>query len=341
MTYLPRAISSLSVYDVFTERPETKRVRLLAYFDDEDRAEIHSNTFNLIFDRRIRKNVETSALMAVFLAKKFPDKKILLCNTYAGPELLQNSLASALLKFDVKIPRIAQRSASQAHPNQIEDGEPKDMLPNLRVLDFPIDTFSAWRLEIEIKKYDAQIILINSYEFSMIGSAKRKIEAKALVRLQQTYELSITILSHEMRRDVEAGIAARGAIGILSAFSESVWKMGAPVREHLSRMQNSGGGMNGGTMESMEQMYERMKAEEESERMKEKEETETRNREIPLIPTDFEGIHEVQSEIADVERSGEVALAYAGDRPRLPSARASAIHYAPPGTKDSEGQDSE
>src|SRR5437588_5763110 len=88
-TFLPRPYRGLSVLQVFDIPREPEREHLCTYVYENGIVQFQSNAFTLVLNRDIQKSIEISSGMAMRVAMKFPDRRVVLVNTYAGPELLQ------------------------------------------------------------------------------------------------------------------------------------------------------------------------------------------------------------------------------------------------------------
>ena len=116
-------------------------------------------------------------------------------------------------------------TAESAIRKDAENGVALDTLPNIRLLDVPIGEWSTERVRQEIMEHGIEIIVWDSFEFSAINRYRREIVAREMLKLREEYNLTVVVFSHEMKRDVQAGIPARGAIGMISAYADSVWRL--------------------------------------------------------------------------------------------------------------------
>ena len=233
--YHKRGVRAGGLEDVFNMPEEPVQDLLCTYADTDDRIEARSNTFTIVMNRDIRKTVEIANQMAVHLSKKYPDKKILLVNTYAGSDLMQSSIAIALAKTGSKLPPQFKKHLPDNWKDAIEEGAHSYFPTNLRVLDCESGTLEAWRIEEEIKIFGGEIVILNSFEFSAFDDRDRKQLAHSLVSMREQHSLTMVIFSHEMRTDVSIYTPAHGGIGIISAFAGSVWHvMSRPDRARFN-----------------------------------------------------------------------------------------------------------
>jgi hypothetical protein len=222
-SYLPRSLRAFSIGELYQIPNNPKKAHLGTYALNEDLILVTSGTFNIVLCKEIRKNVEIAAVIAIGLARKYPDKKILLLNSYAGTELLKFVFSKAMWCANGAMD--TRSSAEKAAAEDAENGVALDVFSNIRVLDIPMGEWSTERVGQEITEYGSEIIVWNSFEFSAINRYRREIVAREMLKLRDEYNLTVVVFSHEMRRDVKAGIPSRGAIGMLSAYADSVWRL--------------------------------------------------------------------------------------------------------------------
>jgi hypothetical protein len=219
----------LDVSEVFSaEAPPPPEV-LCQYTDDEDRIKALSNTFTIVMNRDIRKSVEIANEMALLMARKFPDQKVLLINTYAGTELMQRTLANGMAMIGLKLPPEFAPYLSPDRLPAIEENAPPPFPTNLRILDAPTGTLETWHIDEQLKLMSCgdeckAIVILNSFECAVWGYWRdRKVFAEQLVELRERRQLTFVVFSHEIRADVQIHTPAHGGIGIISAFAGSVW----------------------------------------------------------------------------------------------------------------------
>jgi len=228
--YQKVGVQSYDVNDVFSLCPDAERKVLCTYANDTDKIEAVSNTFTIVMNRNIRRSVEIASMMAIHLAKKFPEQKVLLVNTYAGTELMQRSLVAGLAESGGKVAPEHAHMLPHAYKDCVAQDEPPTQFPaNLRIMDSPTGMLDAWRIEEELNLMGcidegSGIVLLNSFEFAAWGFDRDKKQfAEQLVELRKRRSLTMVIFSHEIRADVQNYTPAHGAIGVISAFAGSVW----------------------------------------------------------------------------------------------------------------------
>jgi hypothetical protein len=61
--------------------------------------------------------------------------------------------------------------------------------------------------------------------------------ARDIINMSETLPMSLIVFSQEMRRDLEAGVAGRGSVGLMSGYAAKVARLTDPY-EHLIRSRN-------------------------------------------------------------------------------------------------------
>ena len=223
-SYTPRSLRALTIGELYQIPENPPKCLLGTYSYDEDLVRVTSGAFTIVLSREIRKNIKIAVTLAVGLAGKHPDKKVLLLNSYAGSDLLKSAFSEAMWRRREK-PMTDKSTAESAIQDDAANGVAMDVFPNLRLLDVPIGEWSTERVRQEVTEHGAEIIIWDSFEFSAINRYRREIVAREMLKLREEYNLTVVVFSHEMKRDVQAGIPARGAIGMLSAYADSVWRL--------------------------------------------------------------------------------------------------------------------
>ncbi len=113
--------------------------------------------------------------------------------------------------------------------------DPSHLLPNLRVFHVPIGQWSTLRLKKDIREFARmgcrQIVIINSFEYAPLTRGRKERMARELIQLCDKFHLSIVLFSHEMKKDVEAGLPGRGPIGIIAAKASTVSRFPDPFEK--------------------------------------------------------------------------------------------------------------
>jgi hypothetical protein len=237
-----REVRGFDMEEMFSVPPERERETLFTFVGMSENIQAMSESFTLVLNRDIRASVEMASEIAVFLAKKYPERNVMLVNTYAGSDMMQRTLAYGMRECKVPMPPSFRRFFTAPpdfirhasgyvgpHPDASQDawfaeGAAPGM-KNIRVLDCPISTCTSWRMEAELAITPAQILIVNSFEFGALNHWHRSVLAEGLLELQQKHSLSIVVFSQEMRSDVIPFRKARGPIGVLSANCPAVWKV--------------------------------------------------------------------------------------------------------------------
>src|SRR5205809_7014685 len=104
---LDHSTRSLQLHQIFeaAKHPlEPKRELLITYRDGMDEYQGMSDTLTIAMCRNIRKSIMISSALTIKIAHKYPDKSVLLINTYAGAELLVESFARGMHMCSYKLP---------------------------------------------------------------------------------------------------------------------------------------------------------------------------------------------------------------------------------------------
>jgi hypothetical protein len=229
----PRAIE---VSEVFRGAPEPEREVLCSMPGLSEQLEVRENNFTIVMNRDIRGAVEMSSQMAVHIAHKFPDKQVLLVNTYAGTALMRRTLGHAMLVRGFLLPMSYKEYFEPSFfkhgvPEGFVEGVPDPNPQNLRVLDCPISTCAPWRIQEHVALHHSDVIIINSFEFASLTAWGRQVMAEGLLELFAKTRCTFVIYTQELRSDVAPFRKARGPIGILSAHAASVWRIMSAFEE--------------------------------------------------------------------------------------------------------------
>jgi hypothetical protein len=232
--YNLKEISWKELGEVFDAEAVPQPERLCAYVDGEDQIVVERDTFTVVLNRNIRKNIEIATAMGLFIANKYPNGNVLLVNTYAKRDLLQRSLVRSVFRSGVKLPLSYRKYFHETYicERDFDDTAPPPKFPpNLRILDCPASSLTFWRLEQALAEYPAETLIINSFEFANVTRELRMILAKGLIELREKSALSVLLFSHEMKADVAPYTPARGALGMISAYAGSVWRLMTPYEQ--------------------------------------------------------------------------------------------------------------
>jgi hypothetical protein len=242
--------------------PESKA--FYTYQHDDDRVEVLNDTFTLVLSRDIRKNTRIAAEIAFSIAKDHNELDVFYVNTYAGVALMKEAFTEALKKSGLPhLPPPASGMGTDAKAEEAEEADAQEeeeddegdygwddddedeepdhgpsVLQNLFIYDVPLGTWDTARLRRDIEdrgtKEHHPVVILNSFEFASISRGQREKMVMQLIELRDTLGLTFLIFSHEMKRDLAAGLPGRGPLGIISAQAGSVQRMNDPF-EHLIR----------------------------------------------------------------------------------------------------------
>lgn len=227
---------TLDMAEVFRGAAEPNSEVLCKMQGVSEMLEARAANFTVVMNRDIRGSVEMASEMAVHIAQKFADKQVLLVNTYAGTKLLRRTLAHAMLMRGILLPLnykdyFELEYFAHGVPEGFVEGVPDPNPQNLRVLDCPISTCAAWRLQEHVALYHSDVIIINSFEFAALTAWGRQLLAEGLLDLYAKTRCTIVVYSQEMRSDIAPYRKGRGPLGVLSAHAASVWKIMSTYEE--------------------------------------------------------------------------------------------------------------
>jgi hypothetical protein len=226
---LDHSARSLQLHQIFeaAKKPtEPKREVLITYYDGMDEYRGMSDTLTLVMCRNIRKSIRVSSGLTMRIAQKYPEKKILLINTYAGAELLVESFARGMHLCEYKLPPQFKGLVPEAKLDSDYDENAEAALPkNFHVLDVPCATLTPQRLEAQIRVHEADIVILNSFEFAAFSDKRKRALAESILEIRNKLNLTMFVFSHEMRMDIAPYSGGRGPLGLMSAFAGSVWRL--------------------------------------------------------------------------------------------------------------------
>jgi hypothetical protein len=169
------------------------------------------------------------------------------CSVY-GKGVTEEDRAWAA-SLQIIYPNVINNKKDEENEEELDDEEPDhgpSLLPNLFIYDVPLGTWDTTRLRRDIEDRGAEdnhpVVILNSFEFASISRGQREKMVMQLLELRDTLGLTFLIFSHEMKRDLAAGLPGRGPLGIISANAGSVQRLNDPF-EHLIRnrkKENSG-----------------------------------------------------------------------------------------------------
>ena len=218
----PDVLRLTEIFEAAEKLAENEPEKIITYNYEMESFHAYRGEVTLVMCREIRKTVEIASTIALKLSMKFPEENILVFNTYAGADLLTSGFVNALHLLKMKVPWTFHKYLPDVHIDQFDDSVDLPSPPNLQILDCPTAMLTPKMLESEIHRNKASIVLINSLEFASFSDYRKKELAEAILDLRKRKNLSFIVFSHELRALVPYS-SGRGALGILSAFSKSVW----------------------------------------------------------------------------------------------------------------------
>lgn len=169
--------------------------------------------------------MEHASELSIFLARQDPDRKVLLINTYAGTKFMQDTLMKGLISLQIALPKRMKYTGGIPEAAHFTDDPEEALLPNLQVLNCPIATLDAARLEAEVTKHGSDIVILNSFEFSSLSRPSLWNFARGIVELREKKKLAMVVYSQQFRASISPYFIGRGAMGMMAPFADSIWKV--------------------------------------------------------------------------------------------------------------------
>jgi hypothetical protein len=169
----PAPLRLMQVFDAARANADNKPERLITYNRGMQQYHAYSGEVTLVLSRSIQRSAEIAGTLALFMAQKYPDRNVVLFNTYASADLMTAGFARALYYLGMKAPTSFQRYLPKVTKDNFDDSVDLPSPENLRIIDCPSSMLTPESLELEIVRNSAS--------------------------------------------------GGRGALGMLSAYSKSIW----------------------------------------------------------------------------------------------------------------------
>src|SRR5438045_1566963 len=104
LNHSARSLQAHEIFEAAKQPLAPKRNILCTIYDGMDEYHAMSDTLTLIMCRNIRKSVVYATAIMLRIAQQFPEKSVLMINTYAGGDLLVESFARAMKFWEFKLP---------------------------------------------------------------------------------------------------------------------------------------------------------------------------------------------------------------------------------------------
>ena len=215
-SFRPREFRSYSIVEFLAQASDaTASQEIYSLTEGKDQIQVQTDSFNIVLSKNISRNVRLSLRLALEMSK---ERKVVYVNTYAGSELLTQSLAQAVAK-------IAEASGDTTEqPSSMRELLAK--YPNFRMVDSPVGDWDGMRVAREIKSMEAEVLIINSFEYAPLVRYQKEKVAIDLLQIQQLTGMSIVIFSHETNTSIDVYMPGRGPLGLLSAYASTVSRLG-------------------------------------------------------------------------------------------------------------------
>ena|ERR1700733_10034782 len=210
--------------------------------ENEELIQIASGGINIVSSRDARKNVRSSMGIALDLAAQ--GMRVLYVNSYAGLELLRNSLKSELDRLDIIRQSVANAqsdSPDSTTASLIPLAEDAEFKSRFQILDVKMgmwDWYSAWienalfeenniayHSEETVLVQKSDVLVINSYEFAAIDYRAKLNIATGLAKWLEKITLTVVIYTQEVKALMEAGVPVRGPLGLLTTSATTLAKV--------------------------------------------------------------------------------------------------------------------
>src|ERR1035437_10457844 len=122
---LTESLHSLELQEIFEaarSEPEPPKELLCTFVNQGDEYYATSDTLTLVLNRDLRGSVQIASGLALKIAQKFPERNVLLINTYASRELLIEGFAFALWQTNTKMPPDFKHLVPKATADEFEEG---------------------------------------------------------------------------------------------------------------------------------------------------------------------------------------------------------------------------
>ena len=128
----------------------------------------------------------------------------------------------ALHLLNIKIPYTFRKYLPAATDFDFDDKAELPSPPNLLVLDCPTSTLTPEALAQDVHRTGADIVIVNSLEYAAFSDRRRKELAEGILDIRHRRGTSFFVFTHFVKAMVPY-VGGRGSIGLLSAFSKSIW----------------------------------------------------------------------------------------------------------------------
>ncbi|HWF43224.1 MAG TPA: hypothetical protein VG537_01150, partial [Candidatus Kapabacteria bacterium] len=90
------ALKLTEIFDAAEREAANEPERLISYRNDIQVYHAYTGAITIVMSREMRKSVEIASTIALHVALKFPERNVLLINTYAGADLLTSGFVNAM-----------------------------------------------------------------------------------------------------------------------------------------------------------------------------------------------------------------------------------------------------
>jgi hypothetical protein len=199
---------------------------------DENLIQIAGNAINVVAARHVRMNVHRSVRMALELAAS--GSRVLYLNSYAGIDMLRETIYSNIPHSDAESKPIRERVSIMAFPY----GMMGRCLSDARNAIYEnIKNEESGETE-RIQHCD--VVILNSFEFATFDYRDKVTLASEMLEWAQVVPITLVVFTQELSTFMSAGNPIRGPLGLLTAAATTVSKIGRTSRElRMEELQNA------------------------------------------------------------------------------------------------------
>ncbi|HEY3875804.1 MAG TPA: hypothetical protein VGM92_10025 [Candidatus Kapabacteria bacterium] len=219
---IPEQLRVSQIFEAAARQAQSVPERIITYNASIQTYHAYAGELTLVMCRDIRKSVDVASAICLAVAGKYPDRNILMFNTYASADLLTGGFVRALHFLNLKVPFTFQNYLPRAKKDAFDDTVDLPSPENLRVVDCPTSTLTPDSLRREIEKSKAKIVVLNSLEFAGFSDRAKRELAEAVLDLRHQLGITFFVFTHEMRVAMPY-TGGRGPVGMLTAFARSIW----------------------------------------------------------------------------------------------------------------------
>ncbi|MFI5200939.1 MAG: hypothetical protein ACHQNE_00950, partial [Candidatus Kapaibacterium sp.] len=118
---LPEPLKIGEIFKAAEDQAAHGPEKLLTYVEGMQSFHAYAGEITLVMCRELRRTVSIASAVSLMLALKYPERKILIFNTYAGADLLTSGFVHALHLLNMKVPFVFQKYLPKAEQSAFSD----------------------------------------------------------------------------------------------------------------------------------------------------------------------------------------------------------------------------